>query len=408
MRTVELGGVRYRALVARTLRGRPGAALAALSLQARIDSKTSGIEKRLLLALAVLLGLVATVGYIEGRTIVRTIGGLVAAANAMAAGRLSERVRARGRDELAQLGRAFNDMAEQLEARLHELEAERERVRDAFSRFGAALAATHDVDQLLRMILDVAVEATGASSGELRAATGDLFRAGTPEAGGAVLQLPLSAGRNHFGTLTLHAAHFGQEERMTAASLASHAAVALENARLHRIVERQALVDGLTGLANRRHGENVLEAELVRAQRFGGPLTLVVADLDDFKEVNDRFGHLSGDCVLRDFGAALRATIRDVDLACRWGGEEFVLVLPGTDAQGGVNLAERIRDHLRQRTILAVDGTPVDVTASFGVAATNGGASAEELLARADAALYEAKRAGKNRVECAVEALAHP
>src|SRR5204863_3156761 len=109
--------VRYRALVAHTLRGRPGAALAALSLQSRIDMTTTSVERRLLLALVVLLGLVAMVGYFEGRTIVRTISGLVRAANAMAQGRLSERVSVKGRDELALLGRSFNDMAEQLEAR---------------------------------------------------------------------------------------------------------------------------------------------------------------------------------------------------------------------------------------------------------------------------------------------------
>ena len=408
MRTISLAGVRYRVLVAHTLRGRPGAALAALSLQSRIDSTTGGVEKRLLLALVVLLGLVACAGYFEGRTIVRAISELVGAANAMARGRLSERVRVRGRDELALLGRSFNDMADQLEARLHELEAERERVRDAFARFGDALAATHDVDQLLRVIVDVAVEATGASSGILVATSGDVFRAGEPVAGDASLELPLSAGRNDFGLLMLHGSAFGPEERMTAASLASHAAVALENARLHRIVERQALVDGLTGLANRRHGENVLEAELARAERFGGPLTVVVADLDDFKDVNDRFGHLTGDNVLRDFGAVLRSTVRDVDLASRWGGEEFVLVLPGTAAEGGIHLAERVREQLRVRAILALDGTPIDMTASFGVASSAGRTSPEELLARADAALYEAKRAGKDRVERAAEAVARP
>jgi two-component system cell cycle response regulator len=117
---------------------------------------------------------------------------------------------------------------------------------------------------------------------------------------------------------------------------------------------------------------------------------------------------MTGDCVLRDFGAALRSTVRDVDLACRWGGEEFVLVLPGTDAEGGASLAERVREQLRTRTILALDGTPIAVTASFGVASSSGPMSAEELLARADGALYEAKRAGKDRVERAVEIVAHP
>ena len=130
---------------------------------------------------------------------------------------------------------------------------------------------------------------------------------------------------------------------MTAVSLASHAVVALDNARLHRIVERQALVDGLTGLANRRQCEETLADELARVERFGGALAVVVADLDWFKDVNDRYGHPAGDAVLREFAALLQETVRDVDLAGRWGGEEFLLVLPGTDLAGGAQVAERIR-----------------------------------------------------------------
>ena len=116
---------------------------------------------------------------------------------------------------------------------------------------------------------------------------------------------------------------------MTAGSLASHAAIALENARLHRIVERQALVDGLTGIANRRQCEDALTAEISRADRLGAPMTLVLADLDDFKAVNDVHGHTVGDDVLREFASVLKATVRDSDLAGRWGGEEFMLLLPG-------------------------------------------------------------------------------
>src|SRR5207244_11556721 len=121
-----------------------------------------------------------------------------------------------------------------------------------------------------------------------------------------------------------------------------------------------------------------------------------------------RFGHLTGVCVLRDFGAVLRSTIRDVDLACRWGGEEFVLVLPGTDAEGSVNLAERIREHLPDHATLALDGSPVHFTASFGVASAARGTTGQELLVRADAALYEAKRSRKDRVESADRTPAHP
>src|SRR2546423_12098759 len=137
---------------------------------------------------------------------------------------------------------------------------------------------------------------------------------------------------------------------MTAASLAAHAVVALENERLHRIVERQALADSLTGLANRRHAQEVLAAEVSRAERFGGPVALVVADLDDFKDVNDRHGHPTGDVALREFAEVLRETVRDVDLVSRWGGEEFLLVLPGTDGAGAAQLAERVRGTLRDRS----------------------------------------------------------
>jgi two-component system cell cycle response regulator len=198
--------------------------------------------------------------------------------------------------------------------------------------------------------------------------------------------------------MMLFAEAFSNEDRMTAASLASQAVVALEAARLHRIVSNQALVDGLTGLANRRSCEETLASELARAERFPGPLALIVADLDDFKEVNDRYGHQAGDTVLREFAALLRESVRDIDLAWRWGGEEFLLVLPGTDLDGAAHVAERVRRALQGRIVLSVDGEPIPVAASFGVAAYPQSRTASELFAAADGALYEAKRTGKNRV----------
>jgi two-component system cell cycle response regulator len=186
---------------------------------------------------------------------------------------------------------------------------------------------------------------------------------------------------------------------MTASSLASHAAIALENARLHQIVERQALADGLTGIANRRASEDALTAEIARADRLATPLTLVLADLDDFKNVNDLHGHAVGDEVLREFSEVLRATVRESDLAGRWGGEEFLLLLPGADAAGGAQLADRVRLALAERTFAGRNGMPFSVTCSFGVAQHSDGGDERELLANADRALYRAKRRGKNCVE---------
>jgi diguanylate cyclase (GGDEF)-like protein len=399
--TVSLAGERYRALVGPPVGGLPGVRFAVLSPQALIDAANATSRNRLLLGLLASLALVSLVAYVEGRSIVRTLRNLAEAAHAIARGSLSQRVPIRGRDEFALLGTAFNDMASQLQARLDELEDERGRLRDAITRFGEALAASNDVGQLLRVIAEAAVEATGATGGRIVADGGDVVETGEPDAGGETLELPVTAGRETFGTLTLVGAEFTVEQRMTASSLASHAAIALENARLHRIVERQALVDGLTGVSNRRHCEEALTSEIARADRLGTTLTLVLADLDDFKAINDEHGHAAGDDVLREFAEVLRATLRDSDIAGRWGGEEFLLLLPGADAVGGAQLADRVRSSLAERSFLGNDGAVVSVTCSFGVAQHEAGGDERDLFAAADRALYRAKREGKNRVELA-------
>jgi len=398
--TVTLGGTKYRAVVAGTL--------GVISPQRLIDAANRDATTRLLVGLVAALVFVACVAYVEGRAIVRAIRQLVAAARAIARGDLKQRVPVQGRDEFALLGRTFNQMAFQLQTRLDELEAERGRLRDVISRFGEALGATHDSEQLMRLIVEAAIEATRAAGGVLVGTSGELVKAGYPDKGTERIEVPLQAGQTNFGSLLLFGDGFSDEDRMTAISLASHAVVALDNARLHRIVERQALIDGLTGLANRRQCEETLADELARVERFGGSIAVVVADLDWFKDVNDRYGHPAGDTVLREFARLLQETVRDVDLAGRWGGEEFLLILPGTDLEGGAQVAERIRFSLARRIVLAADGTPIPVTASFGVAATPPARTGSELFAAADAALYEAKRAGKNRVATAAEPVPQP
>jgi diguanylate cyclase (GGDEF)-like protein len=406
--TARLAGTRYRMLLADTLNEQPAATIGVISPQTLIDAANHSAMERLLIGLVACLLLVAAVAYVEGRAIVRTIRRLVDAAHGIARGDLKERVPVHGRDEFALLGRTFNEMAAQLQARLEELEQQRGRLRDVISRFGQALGATHDADQLMRLIVEAAVEVTRATGGVLVGTSGELVQAGRPGEGADKIEVPLIAGETNFGSLLLFGDAFEDEDRMTAVSLASQAVVALDNARLHRIVERQALVDGLTGLANRRQCEETLASELARLQRFGGSLALVVADLDWFKDVNDRYGHPAGDAVLREFAALLQETLRNVDLAGRWGGEEFLLILPGTDLAGGAQVADRIRTALAGRIVISAEGEPIPITASFGVAATPPATTATELFSAADAALYEAKRNGKNRVETAPDPVTQP
>jgi diguanylate cyclase (GGDEF)-like protein len=402
-RYVAVDGVTYRAVATDLLageQGRPPVTLVGLTPRATIDEATGNLRERFVLFSVVALVAVGILAYVLGRTIVRSLRELADAAGAVARGRFERRVPARGRDEFGALGRAFNEMAEQLEERLEELAAERGRVRDAVGRFGEALAATHDPYALLPVIVGSTVEATGAAGGRLVVNGKEIAQAGDPEAGGRPLVIPLGPDGRESGVLYLtpREPDFSNEARELAHWLGSQASVALENARLHRLVERQANTDGLTELPNRRHFEEALEAELSRAERFGGGLALILADLDDFKQVNDRYGHQAGDDVLRTFAGILCDTVREIDLPARYGGEEFAVLLPQTDLEGAHKLAERLRRALASRPMTTQPGGLIAVTASFGVAAFPDAPTPAALFATADDALYQAKHAGKNCV----------
>ncbi len=175
--------------------------------------------------------------------------------------------------------------------------------------------------------------------------------------------------------------------------------VALLRARVNALVDRlsdQACVDPLTGLRNRRAYDEVMAMEIARADRSGQSFALVLGDIDHFKQVNDQFGHPVGDDVLRRVAALLRHSDRKMDVAARLGGEEFVLVLPNTNAFGAYVVAERTRRNLRAAFL----GEPMAVTMSFGVACYPAdGHDAETLFAAADVALLRAKRGGRDRSE---------
>jgi diguanylate cyclase (GGDEF)-like protein len=275
------------------------------------------------------------------------------------------------------------------------------RSREAAELVGNVLAAGHDVDALLPVILESAVTITGAASARLVADGNELARAGAKDGGGPPLTFALAAGPATNGMLVLYPPNgrgFDEESVELAEWLAGRASIALQNAHLHRVARQLATTDELTQLANRRQFDEALAAEVLRAERFRDPVAVVVADLDNFKEINDRFGHDVGDLVLRAFAAAIRTNVRDVDLPARYGGEEFTVLLPATDADGGRQLAERLRLAVEELSLDSGGAGSVPVRSSFGVASYPAEPSASALMRAADRALYRAKAAGKNRV----------
>jgi diguanylate cyclase (GGDEF)-like protein len=184
-------------------------------------------------------------------------------------------------------------------------------------------------------------------------------------------------------------------------ALAGSVAVAIDNARLHAEVKRMALTDAVSGLANRRAFDDYLQTEITRAQRYGDALSLIILDLDSFKEYNDQWGHPAGDIRLREIADLLRANVREPDVAARYGGEEFAVILPSTSKLGAIVLAERLR--LSAEAYASAkhkDNSPIaGYTLSLGVATFPEDADTlSELLLAADNAELTAKRLGKNRV----------
>jgi two-component system cell cycle response regulator len=178
------------------------------------------------------------------------------------------------------------------------------------------------------------------------------------------------------------------------------------NDRLRSSVQHSielAVTDGLTGLHNRRYLDNHLKVLFNRAATRGRSLSVCITDIDRFKVVNDTYGHDAGDEILKEFAARLRATVRGADLACRYGGEEFVVVMPDTTAEMAANIAERLRMSIEGKPfVLRSSGQEINITASLGISCNSPNVETpEQLLKEADNALYDAKRAGRNRVVAA-------
>jgi diguanylate cyclase (GGDEF)-like protein len=261
-----------------------------------------------------------------------------------------------------------------------------------------------------RTVMGDALALAGAESKASREAAGSAETVRRREGGRRALAVPLVSGERVVGVLEAvregdGARLFSSGEASLLSALALPLAAALSNSARVAEAERLSQTDDLTKLHNARYLRQYLVNELKRARRYGSQVTAFFLDLDDFKQVNDSHGHLVGSHVLMEMAGVILASVRDTDVVSRYGGDEFVVVLPETDLEMGLRVAERVRERIGDHAFTGGRGLRLRLTASFGVAAFPAHAqSPQQLVARADAAMYEAKASRKNCVRHAAEA----
>ena len=216
---------------------------------------------------------------------------------------------------------------------------------------------------------------------------------------GEMALFPLTVGDEEMGAIAAFGGdkRLARRDRATLSLIARELVVEVRSLFLFEQSLKLARTDGLTSLANRRTADERLRHETDRAARYRRPLSIVLIDIDHFKSVNDRFGHHMGDAVLIKVAQQLLKSIRRIDLCARWGGEEFLIILPDTDAEGARVVAERIAEALR--SLPPFDGGPDKVTASLGVASFRVSDDSDGFVRRADETMYRAKNTGRDRVE---------
>jgi len=423
--------------------------------QEPLDSQgAAAARSRLLVVLAVGAAVVA-VAWLAGRRLVRPLVRLTEASERVAGGAWvsGERVSVEGADEVERIGAAVNSLGARLRTSDGELKRSRDDRTTGLVSFGAMLEATHDRDAVLALATDVSRRDVGArgaalflmtpqrnalevvrvegSCGELRvgdrlalgrglagavAESGRAGRAGrrgtatepmtaAPEPAGEGLAAPIRAEGRLFGILALYGRVEGppydEGDVALLTDFARQTGVGVENVLSHEEAERLAIHDPVSGTWNRHYFDLALAREVERAVRFDHDVGLAMLDLDDFKDLNDTFGHPAGDAVLAQVAGLVTELIREVDVLARYGGEEFVLILPETDLAGSLVVAQKIRMAISESAFSA-GAHSARVTVSLGVASlAEHGTSPAGLVSAADQALYEAKRLGKNRVQVA-------
>jgi two-component system, cell cycle response regulator len=402
-----------------------------------------------LLGLLVLaLGAAAVLGYWQARVIAQPLQELARGAEAMAQGRFGYHIPIRSKGELGQLADAFNKMSDRLDDTITELSSSRDLLHRTVQRVGETLRSTHDRRSILESILNTASDAVAAEAGMIwtftpnRAAIypaistdGKVDESAKVKVGAGAVGLVAERGRpirlsstnddpkpssseprypiallvplyneDRIGhVLSLYRADeqapFSESDLDTVKFLADQGRVAIENVILHEEAQRLSITDGLTGVWNRRYFQMQFRSVLATATRFRRHFSLLMLDLDRFKEVNDTYGHQRGDAILIDFARRLKEVVREVDTFARYGGEEFVCLLAETDFGGAVVTAEKILQEIRSEPFGGPGEPSIPLTVSIGIASfPQHGDSLPTLVAAADRALYRAKEAGRDRL----------
>jgi diguanylate cyclase (GGDEF)-like protein len=431
---VTLGGTKYR-FVTQSFPGFAGTSVRVTVLSSTAATSSSVNSSRIVAVafIAAFLILAFAFSVLASRALEGQLGRFLEAARRLAGGDFSAPVPVTGSDDFAALGIEFNAMSAQLARRLDELSQESARLLESIRRTGSTFASNLDRRALLDLALRASIDAVRADGarltvrrgksdskfsetlrvGELTGLESDFFAAerGAMESGefGESVSEHVSVATIMLGSsdaegpgqalisVARRSRGFSDEDRELLRSLARQATLALENVQLHVQVSRQAVTDELTGLANHGRFQELLSTEIEQTRRYHHPVGLIMLDIDNFKSVNDSYGHQQGDMVLREVARVLRENSREADAPARYGGEELALILPHTDLEGAYAIAERVRTAIAALRIARLERDGIlQVTASLGVAATTAGEK-DALIAEADSALYTAKRTGKNR-----------
>lgn len=423
------------------------------NLQTQIKEKTAKI-----FIISILISLVTGIVlyYLLHALLTKRIKTVAASAERLAAGDMSARADVAGTDEISYLATSFNLLGEEItnwRTNLEEMVISRVKELQTLYEVAYTISRSLDFKTVLREVLDLVLGAMNEQKGMVilagdegdtfslvsqrglsaeavgrvsrtkmgegwineiitgnkakRFSTGDGYMpenlAGIAQDGvKSILAVPISARGVAFGVITVFSSRkekFTDDEESLLSTIGNQVAVAAENARLYERTLELAREDGLTGLANRRHLMDLLIQEVGRACRYEMPLSILMLDLDRFKRFNDTYGHLKGDELLREFGNILKNSIRSTDIAGRYGGEEFSVILTNTSLKGAIVIAERIRKFVETLKITVnKDVPPQGITVSIGIAELAPGETHEDLLAAADAALYRAKEGGRNRL----------